>query len=340
MSSVNTRLSGATPPKVVVLGTGGTIAGRAESATDHLGYQAGVVGVAELVASLPSLACVALECEQVAQVDSKDMDQAVWRHLLQRVAAHLERPDVGALVITHGTDTLEETSYLLHRVLKPRKPVVLTCAMRPASAAAPDGPQNLSDAVAVAQHPGAQGVVVVCAGQVHAGADVNKVHTYRLDAFDSGDAGALGCVEEGRLRRFREWPNWATEAAQHAVCDSQSLQQLMQGNTWPRVELITSHADANGLLVEALLNQAAQRPDDAVRGLVVAGTGNGTLHSRLEAALLTAEACGIRVVRASRCGHGRVIDRPGARFAHSQGLTPVKARLALVLDLAGVSGPW
>jgi L-asparaginase len=105
------------------------------------------------------------------------------------------------VVITHGTDTLEETAFFLHSVLAPAKPVVLTCAMRPATALSPDGPQNVRDAIAVAATAGAQGVTVVCAGTVHSGVDVQKVHTYRLDAFASGDAGPIGYVEEGAVRR-------------------------------------------------------------------------------------------------------------------------------------------
>ena len=127
--------------------------------------------------------------EQVAQVNSKDMTLALWQSLVRRLAHHLARPEVGAVIVTHGTDTIEETAFLLQTVLKPSKPVVLTCAMRPATALVPDGPQNLSDAVAVALHPEARGVVVVCAGRIHGAIDVAKVHPYRTDPFDSGDAG-------------------------------------------------------------------------------------------------------------------------------------------------------
>jgi hypothetical protein len=140
--------------KVVILGTGGTIAGRAVTSSDNVGYVAGQVGVEQLVAEVPMLASLPLEIEQVAQINSKDMTVVVWQRLAARLAFHLDRPDVSGVVITHGTDTLEETAFFLDTVFKPTKPVVLTCAMRPATALVPDGPQNLLDAVSVARHPG------------------------------------------------------------------------------------------------------------------------------------------------------------------------------------------
>src|SRR5437867_1814402 len=163
---------------IVILGTGGTIAGAAASAADHVGYTAGQIGVAQLVAAVPSLAAVPLQCEQLAQLDSKDMDFATWQRLAQRVAELSARDDVQGIVITHGTDTLEETAYFLHRVLAPAKPVVLTAAMRPATALSADGPQNLLDAVCVARSAVASGVVAVLGGQVHGARDVRKVHPY------------------------------------------------------------------------------------------------------------------------------------------------------------------
>jgi L-asparaginase len=191
--------------KVVVLGTGGTIAGRATSASDNIGYTAAEVGVAELSSAIPGLAVAlsgcALVTEQVAQVDSKDMSVAVWQTLAARVSQHLAEPDVVGVVVTHGTDTLEETAFFLQAVLPAallaNKPVVLTCAMRPATSLAPDGPQNVLDAICVATADSACGVVVVCAGTIHGAVDVQKGHTYRVDAFNSGDAGALGYIEEG-----------------------------------------------------------------------------------------------------------------------------------------------
>lgn len=310
--------------QIVILGTGGTIAGKAENASDNIGYTAAQVGVDQLVAAIPALAGAGpVLTEQVAQVDSKDMSIEVWARLAARVNHFLAQPDVQGIVITHGTDTIEETAYFLHAVCRPAKPVVLTCAMRPATALVPDGPQNLLDAMAVARHPDAAGVVLVCAGTIHGALDVQKVHTYRLDAFSSGDAGPLGYVEEGVLRLMRNWP-LAQELPWHVAI--KNIANWPDATSWPRVEVVMSHAGAGGAMVQALQAQG-------VRGLVVAGTGNGSLHQDLEAALLRAQAEGVQVVRATRCPNGRVLSAPKDKIPDAQGLSPVKARIALMLQL-------
>ena len=303
------------PSIVVVLGTGGTIAGTAASPGDNLGYSAAQIGAAQLVAAVTALAEAPTEVEQIAQIDSKDMGFAVWHALAEAVSRHLARPEVCGIVVTHGTDTLEETAYFLQRVLAPSKPVVLVAAMRPATSLQADGPQNLTDAVCVARAAGAKGVVAVLAGTVHSGLEVRKVHTYRLDAFDAGDAGALAQVEQGRLRRHRDWPGG--EALGLARLPRDAAQ-------WPQVEIVTSHAGATPTLVHAL-RQAG------VQGIVVAGTGNGSLHHELEAALLEAQAAGVAVLRSSRCLVGSVTDAAGLPAAGT--LTPVQARIELMLRL-------
>lgn len=308
--------------KTVILGTGGTIAGRAGNTLDNIGYTAAQVGVDELVQAIPALATGGeLITEQLAQIDSKDMSFAVWGRLAERVRHFLARDDVQGVVITHGTDTIEETAFFLQAVLNPAKAVVLTCAMRPASSLTPDGPQNVMDAVAVARHAQAQGVVVVCAGVVHGALDVQKTHTYRLDAFGSGDAGPVAYVEEGRLRLLRNWPVAKAEWVQPAIKNI-----ALTGGPWPWVEIVMSYAGAGGAVVEALVAQGVQ-------GLVLAGTGNGTAHHDLEAALLAAQAGGVRVVRASRCANGRVLPKTSDAFEDSRGLSSVKARIALMLGL-------
>lgn len=302
------------PGTVVILGTGGTIAGAAADATDNVGYTAAQRTVLDLLAAVPALAAWPVEAEQVAQLDSKDMDHATWQRLAQRVAQHLARAEVTGIVVTHGTDTLEETAWLLQRVLAPAKPVVLVAAMRPATALAADGPQNLLDAVAVARTGGARGVVAVLAGRVHAAGAVRKRHPYRLDAFDSGDGGPLGVVEEGRLRRFADWPSG----------DPLGLQVLARdAAAWPWVEIVTSHAGARGDGVRALVAAGVQ-------GLVVAATGNGALHRALATALDEAGTAGVPVWRTTRCAAGVLV---GQDVGPAAAMSPWQARVELLLRL-------
>ncbi|MFN3416804.1 MAG: asparaginase [Caldimonas sp.] len=303
---------------IVVIGTGGTIAGTAASAADHTGYTAAQINVAQLLAAVPTLSGQPLEVLQLAQVDSKDMDFGVWRALALAVDQAVARPEVAGVVITHGTDTLEETAWFLQAVLAPAKPVVLTAAMRPSTALSADGPQNLADAVAVAAWPQARGVVAVLAGRVHGAADVRKAHTYRVDAFDSGDAGPVALVEEGRLRILRPWPQGPATGVQSLLA--------LEPTAWPWVEIVTSGAGAQARAVQALVRAG-------VRGLVVAGTGNGTIHSALESALTEAQGQGVTVWRASRCGMGPVLGDHPRGWPSAGSFTPAKARVALMLEL-------
>ncbi|MEO8524748.1 MAG: asparaginase [Caldimonas sp.] len=302
---------------VVVLGTGGTIAGKAASADDNLGYVAGTLGVDALVASASFAEPIAIEGEQIAQVDSKDMSFAIWLQLARRVAHHAARAEVAGVVVTHGTDTLEETAYFLSRVVAVAKPVVLTAAMRPASSRQADGPQNLADAIAVAALKDRVGVVVAFGGTLHSAHDVRKVHPYRLDAFSSGDAGPLARIEEGRLRSFRDWPSEPAHGLDRLPADE---------TAWPWVEIVMSTAGADARTVAALV-------DAGVAGIVVAGTGNGSLHRNLEVALATAAERGVAVLRSTRCLDGAIVESGAMPFASAGDLTPVKARIELVLRL-------
>jgi L-asparaginase len=306
-----------TERKVVVLGTGGTIAGTADSATDSVGYRAASLGVDALLAAVPPLAGWPIECEQVAQVDSKDMTLELWVALAAALRRHLQRPEVCGVVITHGTDTLEETAYFLHRTLAAPKPVVLTAAMRPASALSADGPQNLVDALTLAREPGACGVLAVLCSQVLAGAELRKLHGYRVDAFGSGDAGPVAVIEERALRRFRPWPQARLHPADPAA---------LPVPQWPLIEIVTSHAGARGATIDALVGAGAA-------GIVIAGTGNGSVHHELGAAAERAAAAGVRVVRASRCALGGVVGAPAGQLPSYGTLTPWQARIELLLDL-------
>ncbi len=314
--------SSARAPTVVILGTGGTIAGTAASPSDAIGYTAAQLGIERLIAAVPALASVPIESEQVAQVNSKDMTHATWQALALRVAHHLAREEVAGVVVTHGTDTLEETAWFLQRVLAPAKPVVLTAAMRPATSLQADGPQNLLDAVTVVRDADASGVLVAFCGSVHGARRVRKSHPYRLDAFDSGGAGALATVEDGQVR----WFDAPTDAAADTA-PSPALLHLPCAD-WPRVEILFSHAGSTGDTVRALCR------DGSVRGLVIACTGNGTLNEALEPALHEIDAQGVAVLRSLRCGDGRILPVPADIWPHADDLSPVKARVELLVKLA------
>jgi L-asparaginase len=321
--------------KIVVLGTGGTIAGTAPNASDNVGYRAAQLPIGSLLNSVPaldaSLGTLVLESEQIMQLDSKDVGPEHWRALAMQAQAQLARADVVGLVITHGTDTLEETAFFLAQVLPAQllnhKPVVMTGAIRPATSLAPDGPQNLRDSIAVCRDKAARGVLVAFAGMVHAAQYVQKIHPYRLAAFDSGEAGPLGLIEEGVVR-------WLHPCRALDVVGMPFQLEWLQSLVWPRVDLVLSHACANGAMVRAL-TKTPQLGDDAVGGIVVAGSGNGTIHKDLEDALLAAQAQGIRVIRSSRCTAGAIVQGPEQSdvIARAAAPTPVKARIALMLDL-------
>ncbi len=314
-------MTATTPDRcLVVLGTGGTISGRAVHRQDNVAYRAGEVAVADLLGAVPLPAACHVETEQVAQVDSKDVGPELWQRLAQRAALHLDRPQVAGVVVAHGTDTLEETAWLLHRVLAPAKPLVLTAAMRPTTALLNDGPQNLADALAVAAHPGAGGVLAVVAGQVMSAAGLRKVQGYRLDAFEPGDGGRLAAVEEGQVRQFAPWPTQPKDLAL-------GLQRLDPAPArWPHVAWLTSHAGFDPRLVDAAV-------DAGCAGLVVAGTGNGSVHEALLQALRRAEARGVVVWLTSRCGSGRIVGKPVLGPAVPLG--PAQARVELTLALLG-----
>ncbi len=307
---------------VVVLATGGTIAGLSQGDGNHA-YLAAQLSIDELLRSAHGLPTVRMEAEQVAQIDSKDMSHEVWHALALRCAFHAARDEVAGIVITHGTDTMEETAYFLSRVLNAGKPVVLTGAMLPADATGADGPGNLANALAVAMHDGARGVMVVMAGQVHAAAHVHKAHPTRVDAFSSGEHALVARVSACKVHGLTQWPASKLGDGQPALPNPQ---------TWPKVEIILSHAGADGSLVTALAASGVQ-------GLVVAATGNGTVHHRLAQSLRDAMARGVAVVLAMRCAQGvqdNQADPP------EQGTTdkiqrmhpsPTKARVDLLLQL-------
>ncbi|KIG10509.1 asparaginase [Caballeronia concitans] len=311
-------------PLIAVLATGGTIAGRAGDAASTAGYKAGVVGVNDLLDAVPALGNVArIHAEQIASIDSKDMSHALWTTLAKRIDELAAQGDISGIVVTHGTDTLEETAYMLHLTVKTAKPVVLTAAMRPSSALSADGPLNLLNAVTVAacERAKGQGVLVAFNNQIHTARDVTKTSTYAVDAFRSPETGALGFVQDGRVEFQRAVTKPHTLASEFAIVDE-----------WPMVEIVASYAGASRVAVDALVAAG-------VKGIVVAGTGNGSVHASITQALVDAVKAGVAVVRASRVGSGHVM-RNGAASDDALGsvsagtLNPYKARVLLMLALA------
>jgi L-asparaginase len=318
--------------RVVILGTGGTIAGTADDPVRSWHYRAAQLSVAQLVQAVPELAGVPLEAVQVAQIDSKDMGWGIWQQLGQALQHHLARDDVAGVVITHGTDTLEETAYLLHRLADGAKPIVLTAAMRPATAPGADGPGNLRDAVRVVQEAarrGLGGVVAVMHGRIWAGEQVRKAHSCQLDAFDGGGQAPLAALgDQGQwLDAAAAWP--APGQAGWAVL-APSVQMP------PRVEIIHSHADADGWLLDAAVACHARGAGTPLQGVVLACTGHGTVHHGLDAAVARAVAQGVTVWRSSRVARGGVHTREGDLLPACGDLTPAQARVALSLYLMGV----
>ena len=301
------------------------MAGLASDVSQPEHYQAGVVPVSDLLAGLPrafeQTHSVQLLAEQVAQIDSKDMDDVVWRALSERLLHWLAQDDVQGVVVTHGSDTLEETACFLQAVFNPVKPLVLTCAMRPANVPQSDGPTNLHDALLVAMREDLHGVLTVCGGSVHAGLGVQKIQSHDLRPFVS-QSGPVGRVQEGQFLDFQcvppakfDWP-------------MPSPEEVLQTAIWPRVELVFNHAGANGNNVREMM-QSRQPP----QGFVVAGTGNGTVNKALEDALKEAQAKGVQVVRTTRCALGTVSALPGDGLPAVSNLTPAQARVSLQMGL-------
>lgn len=332
---------------VLILGTGGTIAGTDTDPDRAWAYQAAQLGVAQLVAAVPELAAIPLATQQVAQIDSKDMAWPVWQALAQALDAAMQDAAVEAVVVTHGTDTLEETACLLHHLHDGRKPIVLTAAMRPATASDADGPRNLRDAVRLARMAaglGLGGVVAVLHGRVWAGTDVRKAHSHALDAFDGGGAVPLALLDDagGMLASAGAAAQWGTWPRGEAMGWT-----LLSAPTPPRVEIVLSHADADGWLVDAALRQSAvdatageaHRRAQALRGLIVAATGHGTVNTGLEAALQRAAAQGVVVWRSSRVARGGVTPREDDAWPAAGTFTPAQARVALQMRLLAQRPP-
>ena len=316
-------------PNVTILATGGTIAGTGATSTTTVGYTAATVGVQALIQAVPEMTKVAnITGEQVFQIASENMGNEHWLALAKRVNVLLAQPDVDGIVVTHGTDTLEETAYFLNLVVKSRKPVVLVGSMRPSTALSADGPINLYNAVNLAGSPAAvgKGVLVAMNDQIHAARDVSKANTTTADTFRAAELGMIGYFQGGKPFFYRE------VTRKHTVDTEFDVSKL---DVLPQVDVAYAYANVGAVAVNALVAAGA-------KGLVHAGVGNGSLPARTKPALVAAREKGVVIVRSSRVGQGIVARNGEANddqldFVVADTLSPQKARILLMLALTKTS---
>jgi L-asparaginase len=316
-------------PRVRLIGTGGTIAGTGASCTSLTDYAPGTLSGTALLAELPGLeGRLRVEPEQLANLNSADLGLDLWRALAQRIDALFQAdPELAGIVVSHGTNTLEETAYLLHLTLPHRRPVVLVGAMRPATALSADGPLNLLQALLVAAAPAARdhGVLVVMNGQIHGAREVSKGHTLQVQAFHSPEAGPLGQVLGDQVQLDRRPARRHTLRSEFTPADLERL---------PWVEILYGYVQPSPLLIETLVTAG-------VDGLVFAGTGAGLISCFEKEALARALAArgGVPpvLVRSSRTGCGSVpatAEYDALAMIPAGSLNPQKARVLLLLALA------
>jgi L-asparaginase len=317
-------------PGVVILATGGTIAGEGKRRPGR-GYRSGIFSIDSLIAAAPGIASLArLDAAHVASIGSQDMGESVWRTLARRTESALADSGVSGVVITHGTDTMEETAYFLNLVVRSTKPVVLVGAMRPATAMSADGPMNLYNAVATAAHPGAggRGVLVVANDEIHFAREVAKTNTTQIGTFRSTHRGLAGLVSSGRVHFY------GVPVRRHTVF---SDFQVPGTKALPRVDIVYAHAGMGSDLIDAAVKAGA-------RGLVIAGVGNGNLGAAALAGAAAAAKAGVAVVRSTRTGGGIVernveMDDDALGFVAADELNPQKARILLMLGLTRTTDP-
>jgi len=312
-------------PHVVILGTGGTIAGTAPSSAELVEYTTANLSVDQLVTSVPELSTYAtLTAEQICNIDSREMTPAIWLTLSQRVNDVLADPTVDGVVITHGTDTLEETAYFLNLVIKSEKPVVITGSMRPATALSADGPLNLMNAVRLAGDPDAKGrgVLICLNNEINGARDTTKTSTEMVETFRSPDFGLLGYYQNGKPAFYRE----------STRCHTASSDFNLTGiTTLPRVDIVYAYAGMDTTAIDAFSENKTQ-------GIVFASLGNGGYPQIVRKALLNLSEQGTPVVISSRTGTGITI--PGdALLISGDTLNPQKARILLMVALTQTRDP-
>ncbi|NUS43002.1 MAG: type II asparaginase [Mycobacteriaceae bacterium] len=315
-------------PRIAVLATGGTIAGKA-NANSAVGYTAGQATAEDLIKAVPGIDKVAtLSAEQIANIGSQDMNDQVWVKLANRINELFAEGKVDGVVVTHGTDTIEETAFFLDNVVSSDRPVVLVGSMRPATALSADGPANLRSAVQVAAAPSARGrgTMVVLNDTLHSADDVTKTNTTSVQTFKSPNTGPLGYVDAAAVNFVQPVPQ---RRHSHFPVPSAPL---------PRVDIVYSHSNMTADPVKEALSHGA-------KGLVLAGVGDGNTAKPVLDALSKAAKSGVVVVRSSRVGSGETVrnaevddDRLGTSAAHF--LNPAKSRvLVQLLQANGITDP-
>lgn len=309
-------------PRILVLGLGGTIVSTAASRVESASYLP-TESLSSLLEALPEASSLArIETRQLARVGSQEIGSTELLALAEAAGSALGGGGIDGVVVTHGTDTLEETAFFLHLTVAGEKPVVLTGAMRPASALSCDGPMNLLDAIGLAASPESvgRGVMVAASGRIFAARAVSKMHTNALDAFRAPEEGSLGALAGARPSFFGPPSRVGAQAAPFDLCGLGEL---------PAVDILYGHQEVRPALFEAALAAGA-------RGLVFAGTGNGTLSEAAKHGARLAAASGVAFVRSSRVGSGHVsakaADRELGTIA-AGALNPQKARILLRLAL-------
>jgi L-asparaginase len=311
---------------VVILATGGTIAGTGATSTTTVGYTAATVPVDRLIDAVPELKKVAsVKGEQVMQIASENMNNESWLKLAKRVNEVLARDDVDGIVITHGTDTIEETAYFLNLVTKSRKPVVIVGAMRPSTALSADGPINLYNATILAgsEEAAGRGVLVVLNDQINGAREVTKTNTANADTFRNWELGLIGYMQDNKAHFYRQ------STRRHTVDTEFDVSKL---DALPKVDIVYGYANMNRIPVDAFVAAGD-------KGLVHAGVGDGSIaRPAVEPALIEARKKGVIIVRASRVGNGIVARNGEAEddkldFVVADNLNPQKARILLMLAL-------
>lgn len=314
---------------IYILATGGTIAGK-QGDPDKPGYKAGSFNVDDLIDAVPQLKKIAkLTGEQISDIGSQDMNDTIWLKLGKRVNELLARDDVDGIVITHGTDTYEETAYFLNLIVNNEKPVVMVASMRPASSISADGPMNLFMGVVVATNKEAKGRGVLCVmnDEIHYAAEVTKTMTVNPATMKSLNRGLAGKVDDEIVRFF------SPTIKRHTVNSEFRLHENV--SSLPHVDIIYAHSNMKRSLIDASVANGA-------KGIVIAGVGDGNMSNEAINALAEYALKGIAVVRSSRVGTGAVkrnieIDDDKNGFIAAMELNPQKARILLQLALLETS---